>query len=154
MSEERQENRHEEQHPAGKLKLTRFDIVLETVIALILLTMWGMVLVSLLCSACFPGFYDQRLVVDNAVFFSLCTVIAYWRTRYLMYSWNDKDNTEKPARSSIMICRVALIMVGLIFLSLGLPKRWDDLFFYGSIVCVCMMLTIHDWYLKRKQNQA
>ena len=59
MSEEQQEDQREKQHPTDKLKLTRFDVVLETVIVLILLTMWGMVLVSLFCPAGFPSFYDQ-----------------------------------------------------------------------------------------------
>ena len=151
MVEVQQEDQHVEQHPSGKLKLTGFDIVLETVIVIILLTFWGMVLVSLICPAGFPGFYDQRHVVDNAVFLSLLTVLAYWRTRYLMYSRDDKDNTEKPARSGIMSYRVWLITIGLIFLSLGLPRRWGDLFFYG-MMCVFILVGLCDWYLKRKQD--
>ena len=151
--EERQENRHEEQHASDKLKLTKFDIVLETGIVLILLAMWGMVLVSLFCPAGFPGFYDQGHVVGSTIVFSLWTALAYWRTRYLMYSWNDKDNTELPARSSIMSYRVVLIMFGLIYLSDGLPGRWDDLFFYG-LMCVFLLVGICDWNLKRKQNRA
>jgi len=147
------EEQLQDQHPADKLKLTGLDIVLETVIALILLTMWGMVFVSLLCPDYMPGFYDQRHVVDNAVFFSLFAVFAYWRTRYLMNSWNDKENTEKPAHFRIRTWQICLIVLGLIFFSIGLPRRWGDLIVYG-LMCVLLLFSLCDWYLKRKQNQA
>jgi len=145
MSEEHDEEQHGEQ-----LKLTRGDLVLEMVIVLILLAFWGMAFVSLVCPDCFPDWYDQRFLVEESVFFSLFTGFAYWRTRYIMHSWNDKGNSEQQARNRIWSWRICLIAVGLINLSVGLPRKWNNHIFHG-LLCVFLLWWICDWYLRRKK---
>ena len=166
MSEEHDEEQHGEQHPIIKLKPTRFDRVLDVVVGLMILVMWGIAIVQLFCPKDTNHWDDLLFFFVHAI---IITCFAVWFYRDPPFSPQNSsgiffvkitdENAERQFRLRATFWKLLLIPLGLLFISTRVIGLWpleirDSLrdasvnLFFGLIFCVFIWYSIRAWQLR------
>ena len=151
--------------PGIYLKPTRTDLVLDAIVGVLVLAIWGIVLEAFFIPACFPGTIDREQVAMLMQCTILFGVVYFWTTRYprpfrrKIFDRNPPDNSEQRHRFHARCGRLCAIVISLFFLwesvkivfALMDTKWLDDILrfsFAAIVVSLITWIVIRDKILK------
>ena len=146
--------------PGIYLKPTRTDLVLDAIVGLLILAIWGIVLGAFFIPAWFPGSIERKLVMVVMQLTILFGVVYFWSIRYSrpfrrkIFDRNPPDNSERRHRFHARISRICAI-VGCLFILWEIVKeafaltdmKWLDTIFRFSFAATVAALFV--WIIIR-----
>ena len=138
-------------------KPTRTDLVLDAIVGVLVLAIWGIVLEAFFIPAWFPGTIERELVVKSMLYTILFSVLYFGMTRYPrqflrrktfnIFGLNPQDKSERQFRIEVRCGRLGAIAICLFLLWESvkivfalMETKWLDDVFRFSLVAIVVSL--------------